>query len=144
MSESQSILSFHLSFLTATPLQRNYLLTDLNKTKLSCEEGSSQEQASRCLTQESPSSELKQFHKEKKVFKCSFEGCPKSFEYKWILDRHVTSHFPFRLFKCEYEGCKKAYKSKENLHLHCKNKHMGVKPYQCRFCELKFSHRNGI
>jgi uncharacterized Zn-finger protein len=82
-------------------------------------------------------------NKENKIFVCSFDGCGKSFDYKWILDRHINSHFCFKLYKCEYEGCHKAYKSKENLNLHIKNKHLGEKPYQCRYCISRFSHRNG-
>jgi uncharacterized Zn-finger protein len=78
-----------------------------------------------------------------KNFKCTFEDCEKSFDYKWILDRHINSHFCFKLYKCEYGDCSKAYKSKENLNLHFRNKHLGEKPYQCRFCFSRFSHRNG-
>jgi hypothetical protein len=78
-----------------------------------------------------------------KNFICGFENCGKRFEYKWILERHTNSHFCFKLFKCEYEDCDKAYKSKENLNLHIKNKHLNMKPYQCSFCQLLFSHRNG-
>lgn len=81
--------------------------------------------------------------KEGKIFNCKFDGCSKKFEYKWILDRHVNSHFSSKLFKCEFGGCEKAYKSKENLNLHTKNKHLGLKPYGCKFCSSRFSHRNG-
>jgi len=81
--------------------------------------------------------------KEEKGFCCGFEGCDKKFEYKWILDRHANSHIGFKMFSCEFVGCEKAYKSKENLNLHMKNKHLGVKPYSCKYCEARFSHRNG-
>jgi uncharacterized Zn-finger protein len=83
-------------------------------------------------------------HKVPKSFICAFEGCGKRFDYKWILDRHINSHFCFKLHKCDYLGCEKAYKSKENLNLHIRNKHLGEKPYQCRYCISRFSHRNGI
>jgi len=82
--------------------------------------------------------------KRQKSFICAFEGCGKKFDYKWIHDRHINSHFCFKLHKCDYEGCDKAYKSRENLNLHIKNKHLGEKPYQCRYCNSRFSHRNGI
>ncbi len=81
---------------------------------------------------------------QKDIYICSFDNCGKKFKYKWILDRHMNSHFCFKLFKCEYVGCDKAYKSKENLNLHIKNIHLKVKPYQCSFCSSRFSHRNGI
>ncbi len=80
---------------------------------------------------------------DKKQFVCPNDDCKKKFDYKWILDRHINSHFCFKLFKCEYENCNKTYKSKENLTLHIKNKHLGEKPYKCRFCDSRFSHRNG-
>lgn len=76
-----------------------------------------------------------------KKYVCQYEGCGKKFEYKWVLDRHTNSHFCFKLFKCP--NCNKSYKSKENLNLHIKNKHLGLKPYSCDFCSSKFSHRNG-
>ncbi len=82
--------------------------------------------------------------RQKKDFICAFDNCGKKFEYKWILDRHINSHFCFKLFKCDYKDCSKAYKSKENLNLHIKNKHLGQKPYKCSFCDSRFSHRNGI
>lgn len=47
-------------------------------------------------------------------------------------------------FKCHFNECEKAYKTRENLTLHIKNKHLGVKPYACKYCNAKFSHRNGI
>ena len=45
------------------------------------------------------------------------------------------------MFRCEI--CFKAYKSKENMQLHISNKHLGIKPYKCIYCEKTFSHRNG-
>jgi len=81
--------------------------------------------------------------KENKSYFCSFDGCKMRFESKWILDRHMNSHESTKLFKCEYKNCEKSYKSRENLNLHMKNKHLGLKPYECKFCSNKFSHRNG-
>lgn len=48
-----------------------------------------------------------------------------------------------KIYKCYADNCHKVYKSRENLSLHVKNKHLGVKPYTCRYCDAKFSHRNG-
>ena len=48
-----------------------------------------------------------------------------------------------KFFKCNFKGCNKLYKSKENLILHYRNKHLSQKPYQCDYCSVSFSHRNG-
>lgn len=48
-----------------------------------------------------------------------------------------------KLYVCEYENCGKTYRSKENLNLHIQIIHQKLKPYQCSFCPMKFSHRNG-
>lgn len=48
-----------------------------------------------------------------------------------------------KVYKCEYEGCPKVYRSRENLKLHIQNIHKKQKPYQCNYCVLRFSHRNG-
>jgi hypothetical protein len=55
-----------------------------------------------------------------------------------------TTYKQNSIFKCEADGCQKVYKSKENLTLHIKNIHLNLKPYKCRFCNMTFSHRNGI
>ena len=46
-------------------------------------------------------------------------------------------------YVCISQNCAKEYKSKENLILHIKNKHNGEKPYFCKFCGKKYSHRSG-
>lgn len=46
-------------------------------------------------------------------------------------------------FICNMEHCQKEYRSKENLILHIKNKHNDEKPYFCKFCSKKYSHRSG-
>lgn len=48
-----------------------------------------------------------------------------------------------RKFNCSYANCKKEYRSKENLLFHIKNVHDKLKPFQCSYCLMKFSHRNG-
>lgn len=44
------------------------------------------------------------------------------------------------IFNC---FCGKNFNSKENYNLHYKNIHLNIKPYQCDFCKVSFSHRNG-
>ena len=48
-----------------------------------------------------------------------------------------------KVYFCEYSNCGKSYRSKENLNLHIQNVHENTKPYQCSYCEMRFSHRNG-
>ena len=87
------------------------------------------------------------YKKEKTIKKpamiCDQDNCGMAFRHKWIFQRHLSSHLTFKFFKCMVIGCNKMYKSKENLNLHTKNIHEGIKPYPCRYCSLKFSHRNG-
>jgi hypothetical protein len=45
---------------------------------------------------------------------------------------------------CHFFPCMKAFKSRENLDLHILNIHLKMKPFECDYCEKKFSHRNGI
>jgi hypothetical protein len=152
MSETHSVLSFSLTFVSSNSIQGTILpseanqesLTTLEENKTSPEETNGPPSIISISLQNETCPEKEMRAIRKKIFSCNFDNCLKSFDQKWILDRHITSHFPFRHFKCEYEDCSKAYKSKENLLLHQKNKHLGVKPYKCRFCDSKFSHRNGI
>jgi hypothetical protein len=76
-------------------------------------------------------------------YTCCFKGCNKHFGSKWVLDRHHNTHFVFKFYRCEVANCNKAYKSKENYQIHYKNKHLSEKPFSCKFCDIKFSHRNG-
>jgi uncharacterized Zn-finger protein len=76
-----------------------------------------------------------------KVFICT--SCKKSFKNHYKLEKHNKLHFCEKNFKCTYQACGKVYKSKENLTLHIKNKHLGMKPYKCKYCDHLFSHRNG-
>ena len=74
---------------------------------------------------------------------CDNEGCGMAFRHKWIFEKHLSSHLTCKFYKCLEIGCHKLYKSKENLNLHKQNIHEGIKPYECLYCSLRFSHRNG-
>jgi uncharacterized Zn-finger protein len=124
----------------------NYPQPDINELlKLGRHETNDDKQSSAMKSSEEFVYTPKPKRNKKKVksFMCNYENCGKCFDYKWILERHMNSHFSFKLFKCEYDNCDKAYKSKENLNLHVKNKHLNIKPYECQYCKSQFSHRNG-
>ena len=74
---------------------------------------------------------------------CDHLNCGMTFRHRWIFERHLSSHLTCRFFRCPEKQCHKLYKSKENLNLHTKNIHEGIKPYQCKYCPSRFSHRNG-
>ncbi len=80
----------------------------------------------------------------KEIYNCHFPDCLMDFRHKWLLERHLESHSTFHFFKCTEVNCHKSYKSKENLLLHIINVHRHEKPFKCKHCTLKFSHRNGI
>ena len=73
-------------------------------------------------------------------FGYNFNGCNNNL---WMDNNPKNETKGKKLYSCNLEDCGKSYKSKENLTLHIKNKHLGEKPYQCRFCNSRFSHRNG-
>lgn len=99
-------------------------------------------------TKEKPKMLFYTYKKEKKVKQpamiCYFKECGMAFRHKWIFEKHLSSHIDGKFFKCPEPECNKLYKSKENLNLHMKNIHEGIKPYQCKYCSIRFSHRNGI
>lgn len=82
--------------------------------------------------------------RQKPLYKCHFADCLMDFRHKWLLERHLESHSTYSFFKCKENNCHKTYKSKENLVLHVINVHKQEKPFKCKHCNMKFSHRNGI
>lgn len=74
---------------------------------------------------------------------CHFPDCYREYKSKYNLRTHIKTHEGAVQHVCLYAGCNKSYKIKENLDLHYKNYHLKEKPFMCRFCEKKFSHRNG-
>lgn len=73
---------------------------------------------------------------------CTNRNCmsnKRPFVYKRLIDDILNEKEAG--FRCSL--CFKSYKSKENLKLHKANIHMNFKPYKCRLCNKRFSHRNG-
>jgi len=79
----------------------------------------------------------------KRIFICNYPECPKRYKNKSILKKHYNSHFFNVNHVCHFFPCMKNFKSRENLDLHISNAHLMIKPYDCRYCNRVFSHRNG-
>jgi hypothetical protein len=108
---------------------------------------------------ESESSNEKNKNNSKKIFsekneKEKTENLNKLLKNKKIFSSKSISYEEFKSsekeysinsdkFICNFPNCNKKYKAKENLTIHIKNKHIGEKPYCCKFCGKKYSHRSG-
>lgn len=71
-------------------------------------------------------------HSGEKPFRCPYEGCMKAFAEKSAMTRHFKTHSPERPYQCTYEGCGKSFKSKEYLENHIRLHEEG-NPYQCKY-----------
>lgn len=65
-----------------------------------------------------------------KPFKCTFEGCDRSFTTSNIRKVHIRSHTGERPYVCKYPDCGKAFASTTNYKNHMRI-HTGEKPYEC-------------
>lgn len=146
MAQEEGLLSFYLNFLSNKEINEIKDNSNIGLEDIVKKEENEIYPSNECITNSKKKYNKQQKPKTTKAksFDCTFDNCNKKFEYKWVLDRHINSHFCFKLFKCNYGVCNKAYKSKENLDLHYKNKHLGEKPFKCSYCPCSFSHRNGI
>ena len=79
------------------------------------------------------------------MFKCTFEGCDKSFKQKQHLKNHMLIHADgVRPFRCTYANCGKAFKSISHLKDHTQSIHMRLKPFECVFCKSYFSRNSSL
>ena len=68
--------------------------------------------------------------------------CGKLFKSQFNRERHhLKVHQPDseKPFKCSYAGCERAFINPQSLESHS-NSHLGLKPYQCDFCETRFQN----
>ena len=74
----------------------------------------------------------------KKLFKCKYPGCQKSFMQLVNLQKHNKSHFKNKkIYFCPFKGCNKSFTASYSVTLHDRV-HTGNKPFKCEICEKKF------
>ncbi|MGO0306006.1 C2H2-type zinc finger protein [Endozoicomonas acroporae] len=71
-------------------------------------------------------------HQGLKPFKCDFAGCSKAFTRNYDLKSHQSVHTGHKPYKCDFEGCIKAFAKKHDLKIH-KRIHTGEKPHKCEY-----------
>ncbi|EMR08490.1 hypothetical protein PNEG_03316 [Pneumocystis murina B123] len=78
--------------------------------------------------------------RQKKIYKCTFEGCNKAYSKPCRIEEHIRSHTGERPFVCNYKGCEKAFFRKSHLKAHI-HSHINERPYFCRFkdCIARFN-----
>ncbi|KAK0630673.1 hypothetical protein B0T17DRAFT_598818 [Bombardia bombarda] len=84
------------------------------------------------ITASSPGSRIsRRFPSDLKTIKCSYAGCPKTFNRPARLAAHLRSHTNDRPHRCSYPDCGKAYLEEKHLTQHIKGSHTHEKKYTC-------------
>ena len=74
-------------------------------------------------------------------WKCSHEGCGKSYKWKGDLTKHEKEHRGELPFQCEF--CDKAYTCNSDLQKHLR-RHTKEKPFQCQACDRLFAQSSTL
>ena len=70
--------------------------------------------------------------------------CGKAFSAKSSLREHINNiHMKTKKFACPYPGCGSSFARQQHYHSHL-NVHEGNKPFQCAFCHVSFSGKQGL
>jgi len=68
---------------------------------------------------------------------CVFENCSRTFDKKWKLEEHISSHTGDRPFICTEPGCDKSFVRKAHLQRHALS-HSDERPFSCSTCSSSF------
>ncbi len=80
---------------------------------------------------------IKVIHLGETPYKCTFEGCDKSYSYRGSLEKHKQIHTGQKLHVCI--ECNKAFSDKDNFKRH-NRVHTGEKRYACTICKKSYAH----
>ena len=86
----------------------------------------------------SRASKRRNYPSEQKTSKCTWPGCPKTFNRPARLLAHFRSHTNERPYKCTHEGCDKDYTESKHLKLHLLS-HTKEAKYACDKCDKAFA-----
>ena len=79
-------------------------------------------------------------------FKCSYEGCGKTYMTKQGMCRHFVSHIGDSQFRCYTGDCTGIirYRDKEALAKHIYTTHTKEKPHRCDICNKRFARTDHL
>ncbi|KAI8372113.1 hypothetical protein BD560DRAFT_395200 [Blakeslea trispora] len=75
------------------------------------------------------------------LFRCTYEGCEKTFTRTYNLKSHLRTHTDQKPFACC--KCSKAFARQHDRNRHEKL-HTGNKPYFCEFCDKSFARQDAL